>query len=157
MTARMCRVEGCERPYLATGLCRAHYDRMRRTGSLGTRAVGERVVAGPCQIEGCDRLAKEKRMCGAHYHQQRRTGETWPLNSRRTRIPPRTCPSCGGEFRPSHRRCPACGLSNYKAFADRRWAPKAQGRAMTELVRLHKDEYDVLYHAFVGQMKGAES
>jgi hypothetical protein len=29
---RTCSVPGCERPYLAKGCCRAHYERERRTG-----------------------------------------------------------------------------------------------------------------------------
>ena len=32
---KMCKVNGCERKILARGLCRMHYQRLRRTGIVG--------------------------------------------------------------------------------------------------------------------------
>ena len=39
MAQRTCSVDGCERPHRLNSLCRAHYKRLIRTGSVGAAAI----------------------------------------------------------------------------------------------------------------------
>lgn len=62
--ARLCEVDGCNRPHLAKGLCRRHYKRKRRTGSYEvSRPWGPR----PCSEPGCHSPRVLKRLCLEHW------------------------------------------------------------------------------------------
>lgn len=66
--ASECTVTGCQRTVVALGLCRSHYDRMRRAGS----PVGPSDVPLPrCLAPGCERVVDghNARYCAAHVSQ----------------------------------------------------------------------------------------
>jgi 5-methylcytosine-specific restriction endonuclease McrA len=50
---RLCDVEGCIKTFYAKGLCRIHYARKQRTGSLERKANFRR----PCSVNGCMEIA----------------------------------------------------------------------------------------------------
>lgn len=76
MTTRLCSIEECGRPYLARGLCNAHYIRWRLRGDAGTAAVARRPPAGTtCSVEKCERKYYALDYCRAHYARRQRGGE----------------------------------------------------------------------------------
>lgn len=89
---RTCDVDGCNRPHLARGCCRKHYDRFRKTGELESKPYSPKVVrpkvARPkvvlsraarseiarskgkyCDIEGCNNTLEARGYCAKHYRQ----------------------------------------------------------------------------------------
>lgn len=61
-----CKVEGCEKPVDAKGLCHGHYQRLQRKSSL----VLESPLRTPgrlCSVPECGRPHKAKGFCAAHY------------------------------------------------------------------------------------------
>lgn len=77
MAKATCTVEGCERPNLAKGLCKAHYERNRRNGTSGGDIAAPRWVKPPqvCSVEGCNRRLKTNGYCGMHYQRWRKWGD----------------------------------------------------------------------------------
>lgn len=77
-----CTAEGCHAPFYAKGLCKNHYYRLRRQGSLLT--LGERgllVGQQPCSVKGCGKPAtargkkgQPKLLCNTHYVKLWRSG-----------------------------------------------------------------------------------
>ena len=61
---RWCKIEGCDRPYLARGWCAAHYKRWWKLGDPLAPRV--RRQAG-CTIDGCDREHRARGWCDLHY------------------------------------------------------------------------------------------
>ena len=49
MMGRQCRIDGCDRPHRAKGLCAMHYERVRLHGSIigGRPRNGNTVIARP--------------------------------------------------------------------------------------------------------------
>lgn len=79
-----CNVDECDRASSAKGMCKLHYGRWHRLGSLELPSR----VKPPCQLEGCDRPSNTKGLCRAHYHRQWRTGSAGEVEiSDRTRKP----------------------------------------------------------------------
>jgi hypothetical protein len=74
MTDRTCSIEGCDKPRLTRGWCKAHYQRWLRTGSTGSKPVG--LVVDTCTIDGCDRPHHSRGWCKPHYKRWGRTGST---------------------------------------------------------------------------------
>lgn len=71
ITAKICSVEGCDRPALAKGLCGLHYRRMRQHGDPHqVKKVGRKKATGTCRIEGCDKPVYALGLCKIHYLQQ---------------------------------------------------------------------------------------
>ena len=74
-----CSVPGCEHPIfvVSLGLCKTHYHRLHRTGSL-------EISRNPpdthriCSVEGCTRAHKAKGLCGTHYGYLKRYGSATP-------------------------------------------------------------------------------
>lgn len=70
-----CSVEGCDRPHLARGLCRKHYQRWKKHGTteLAQVAPGGRL----CSVEGCEIVGVlREELCQKHYRRLKRTGTT---------------------------------------------------------------------------------
>ena len=73
MAERLCSMAACDRESYAKGLCRPHYERMRRgyamdgpiRGHGGHRPEPEPVRF--CSVAGCDREHRAKGFCDAHY------------------------------------------------------------------------------------------
>lgn len=70
MADRICTVDGCDRKYLARGMCRLHYDRSWQS----TRR---------CTVEGCDKRHKGLGLCEMHYLRWKKYGTTETLRPRR--------------------------------------------------------------------------
>lgn len=80
-SSAVCSVDGCSRPIAVqkAGLCRAHYLRLRRTGSVGPATIGERRPAGAvCSVDGCDRPHEARGLCSSHYSRLVTRGTTEP-------------------------------------------------------------------------------
>jgi hypothetical protein len=97
---RQCKVEGCERPYLALGHCRLHYQRQREGRPMdGVKPVEP---ARDCSISECPRPVTKRGKC--EYHYRRGIRETKGLRVReslhpstfRDRSGNKYCPLCGG-------------------------------------------------------------
>jgi hypothetical protein len=102
MTESTCTAEGCDSPTVARGLCRKHYNREWRAGSLAKPSR-----PGLCTIEECGQPARIRGWCTKHY--QRRQAHGDPLWEPAGRDPSRydstghrlhlkVCPGCGSEF-----------------------------------------------------------
>lgn len=97
---KICSVEDCTTPVTAKGLCRKHYNRMRRKGSTDDRRKN---AAGPCSIDGCDKPRAGFGLCDTHYRAERR--KQIPDSARkRPPIEGRICPTCGTELPSDDRR-----------------------------------------------------
>lgn len=74
-----CRVEDCERTVRASGLCGAHYERVRQHGNPLAHVPIRPFQATPrCSTEGCPRKSVAKGLCGAHYQRQYKGNELDP-------------------------------------------------------------------------------
>lgn len=63
-----CGVEGCIRPIRGKGLCKVHYDRLRRHGDVGPAEIRMRHTSRPaCSVNGCERPAKGRGYCLTHW------------------------------------------------------------------------------------------
>lgn len=72
MSKRTCSVDGCEKPYLARGMCSMHYRRWWFSvgGSLPD-------LNRPCQAEGCSTSHRSPSgLCRLHRDRMRKTGST---------------------------------------------------------------------------------
>jgi HNH endonuclease len=75
---RRCSFPGCDRPHLARGLCRGHYEQQRRKGSL--KPLPPRPRGDPaCNFEGCGNVAVNRGLCQAHANQRRKGQPLRPL------------------------------------------------------------------------------
>lgn len=72
--ARVCVVEGCDRPHDARGYCRAHGARLARYGDplAGGKFRGQEYF---CSIEGCGRPEVSRGWCETHYSRWRAHGD----------------------------------------------------------------------------------
>src|SRR5690606_9617480 len=75
MAARLCSIEGCNRPHRTRGWCDAHYTRWRKHGD--PLAGGPIRTSRPetCSIEGCNRPHEARGWCKTHYTRWRRHGD----------------------------------------------------------------------------------
>ena len=76
---RTCRVDDCDEPARARGLCDRHYSRARRRADFRPRTVKANPV---CEIAGCGRPRRALGLCDRHYHrrwQRARRGDDAPL------------------------------------------------------------------------------
>lgn len=80
-SVRICSLEDCERPYLASGFCRKHYQRWHKHGdprkTAFPRAVDRLPVAqrmGECKVDGCVLRPRSRGYCGTHYARIIRNG-----------------------------------------------------------------------------------
>lgn len=76
---RLCTVEGCKYKHFGNGLCKAHYERLRRGISSIDYPVGEvpRLSTYCTVTDGvviCDRLNKTNGLCAMHAQRLRTTG-----------------------------------------------------------------------------------
>lgn len=79
-----CNAKGCERKHFGRGYCRAHYQRLMRSGVVSDAEVQPRQpTGGPCSVAGCGRTAHTRGMCNAHYLRFRAQGDAGPAEVRR--------------------------------------------------------------------------
>ena len=70
--------DGCDRPVKARGWCRAHNDRIKKTGSPGPASIQERLdPKRPCSVDDCQNEAGRGGlgMCNKHYLRYRSNGD----------------------------------------------------------------------------------
>lgn len=72
---RTCTIDGCEKPYLARGLCSMHYKRVRSTGTVGDAASMFMDRSGGCTVDGCELTVRARGLCGMHYERVRAFGD----------------------------------------------------------------------------------
>jgi hypothetical protein len=72
-----CKVEGCERDAVYTGLCGMHYKRKWRHGDVNYCDVRTIPVnLEPCLAEGCNERGAIRGYCNLHYNRWYRYGRT---------------------------------------------------------------------------------
>jgi len=69
---KICGVADCGLALYAEGVCRLHYDRLRRRG---TTADPTPKSAAECEIEGCSKKVHSKGLCQPHYRKMKRNGD----------------------------------------------------------------------------------
>lgn len=70
MSDRICSIEDCPKPYLASGLCGTHYARKRRLGDPLAKVQTDHPER--CTAEGCDAPYRARGLCEIHYGEQLR-------------------------------------------------------------------------------------
>lgn len=110
---RTCSVPDCDRKHEAHGYCRTHYERLRRTGSIGEEPVRQVGVHAQCSVDGCERDHYARGLCRSHYGRARRQGTPgdadlsrpesvtynavhWRLIAHRGPARDHACVDCGG-------------------------------------------------------------
>lgn len=79
MTAvRLCEVEGCSKSLYATHLCKMHYLRLWRNGSLESKYNERNPSIRICSVEGCGKPFRAKGLCAVHYNFLKRNGSLEP-------------------------------------------------------------------------------
>lgn len=78
-----CKVDICERPSRAGGMCNAHFARFRRSGDPAGFQIMRDSKPGKCSIEGCSRKYSAKGLCNTHAERLRRNGSIIPLRVHR--------------------------------------------------------------------------
>ncbi len=76
---KKCSVEGCENKSVARGICRKHYGRLTKTGSLEVKRDVS-LYKGPgtcdkCEFPGCKHKVKAGGLCHTHYKQKLKYGK----------------------------------------------------------------------------------
>lgn len=76
-SARVCSIDGCEKPYCARGWCNTHYSRWRKTGDTGS------VETTPpknrkCAVDGCGRPYSSNNYCQMHNSRWKAHGDPGP-------------------------------------------------------------------------------
>lgn len=76
MSIIACSVAECEKPVVARGICRSHYKKAKRSGTLEDFA--KRPIEWPtsCAVEECEKEVIARGWCSAHYRLWMRTGST---------------------------------------------------------------------------------
>ena len=70
-----CEIEDCEYPRLARSLCKNHYQRLRRTGDVGSGYIKSSAeYLKVCTIESCEKKCRGLGYCNSHYLKLRRYG-----------------------------------------------------------------------------------
>ena len=81
---RPCRVTGCERPAgvpgTARGLCSAHYNRLRRHGSLELPRRPAPVRTLTCEYAGCQKPQRGRGYCSTHWKRLHTHGDVEIVN-----------------------------------------------------------------------------
>lgn len=72
---RACSEVGCDGAYLARSLCKAHYYRRKRAGTLPPRERSGYGFERTCSDPGCETTHFARGYCQRHYEQARAQGE----------------------------------------------------------------------------------
>ena len=80
----LCAVDGCDRDLStrgsARGFCKLHYNRLQRTGDVGSsQPLRNRTHGGRCGVVGCQQSYASNGFCTLHYDRWRRTGDPGPV------------------------------------------------------------------------------
>lgn len=69
-----CSVDGCDKSWLANGLCSTHYHRVRSHGVTADPTAAP--LRGACRVDGCPDSVKARGLCGMHLRRWHRAGST---------------------------------------------------------------------------------
>lgn len=137
--ARACDAEECDRPVLARGVCKTHYARAVKDGSIDTLGRVRALSAAVCLVDGCEKRPRAHGLCSAHYTRQRRHGD--PVGSA-PRVPAAMCAACGQPRTFSEAtgrwRCQGCVTT-----ATRRWRERNPDGAKAMARRRYANNKDV--------------
>lgn len=98
-----CKVNGCENPFRARGLCMKHYRRLKVHGNTETVLPHPRGTAdGLCTIEGCDNKHRGLGYCNNHYKKFKKWGDALYVYELETKI---CLVDCCEEKNDSHGLC----------------------------------------------------
>ena len=77
MTTKHCRVDGCDRPSRALGMCTMHYQRVQNKGDAGNASSQRSGVLGACVVDEREKVARSSGSpyCEMRYYRLRRTGQ----------------------------------------------------------------------------------
>ena len=73
-TYTACSVEGCDRTHFTKGFCKAHHERILRTGEPGGAAIDSNTQYpddAECEVGGCSEPVRSLWMCDGHYKAMR--------------------------------------------------------------------------------------
>jgi hypothetical protein len=85
MKDRNCTVDGCDRKYLARGMCGMHYQRVQNLGTTELPIKEPRI----CSIEGCSGSVWALGYCQLHYRRWSRYGDPHVVNNQNGENNPR--------------------------------------------------------------------
>lgn len=64
----ICTVSGCSRTRVYRETCKAHYRRLRASGSVGSGQIRVKLpLSGFCSVDPCEEIPVAKGLCAAHY------------------------------------------------------------------------------------------
>lgn len=74
--AKICCVDGCDKPVKAKMLCAAHYRKLQKFGdhAAGASRPSSDAPRRVCSVEGCGRPHNARGLCASHYARVRRDG-----------------------------------------------------------------------------------
>ena len=75
-----CSVDGCDRPQVARGCCRNHYERLMRNGDPLTISRNSPGTFDACSVNGCTRAHYARGLCNMHWQRDRRDGDLGPAH-----------------------------------------------------------------------------
>jgi hypothetical protein len=96
-----CKIDGCQSASSAQGMCRLHYGRVHRLGTL-TLPPREKP---PCNVDECDRPSKVKGLCQAHYFRLWRYGRLGPAEVSDRKTKPCSVDDCETLAKGGHGYC----------------------------------------------------
>lgn len=73
MAKRTCKVDGCDRPYLARDYCSPHWQRWNRTGNPGPAEITKQHRR--CTVDGCTGENYGHGYCSPHWRRWKRHGD----------------------------------------------------------------------------------
>lgn len=69
MNIGKCKVDGCEKDAVTSGMCQMHYTRMYRHNDVHTVKKVDKYGNELCAISGCGKQSYAKFLCESHYDQ----------------------------------------------------------------------------------------
>lgn len=72
---KLCEVELCQNVIIGNGLCRKHYDRLRKRGTLKEYVPPPKVNGGSCKTVDCKAISVIKGLCNSCYYSLRTYGD----------------------------------------------------------------------------------
>ena len=72
---KTCSVDGCDREFIARGLCTAHYARLRIHGTTEMSAYSVYVAQKVCKVDGCSAKKTANGFCQKHNRRMKRYGQ----------------------------------------------------------------------------------
>lgn len=106
-----CKADGCDRVVVARGVCRRHYARLLRSGTMEAR---EWQPKSQCTVEDCENVSESRGYCAMHRSRMRAHGEPGPAGRVKPGREPAAAAPCAvdGCERPRRAAASYCHLHN---------------------------------------------